>query len=131
MGPFLVEFTLQSQSRSKKKKSQHSIRRQAEMLPHQSNAATTGFPRNHYQTINCAPGSPHIFQRVLLTVLLFRPGRTSHCSNNNKLPNIHSLISAKARSYLPFKNGWNNLFQRLPSQLLMQNIKEAYQIWFE
>ena len=62
-GPLLPEFTLQSQSQSKKK--QHSRRRQAEMLPPEANAATTGYPRKVSPNHQCAPGSPHIFQRGL------------------------------------------------------------------
>ena len=104
---------------------------------------TTGHPRNHHQTINCAPGSPHKFQRdwkrgrlldnprVLVAVSFIRPGRTSHCSNNNKLSDIHSEVSANTGSCLPFNHGWNNLFQPLPSEFLRQNIKQAYQSGFE
>ena len=136
-----MEFTLQSQSGSKKTSIPDKDR------PRCSLPKLTPQQQDTHVTIT-KPSTVHLDNHILsegdwrrlrllgplrvsITLSRIIPCRTSHCSNNNKLSDIHSEVSANTGSHLPFKNGWNNLFQRLPSQLLMQNIKQAYQSGFE
>ena len=127
-GPLLAEFTLQSQSQSKKNSIPDEDRPRCsrpKLTPQQQDTHA-----KYHQTINVHLDH-HIFSkgdwrrarlsdhaRITITISLIRLSTTSHCSNNNKLTDIHSEVSANTESHLPFKSGRNNLFQPLPSQLL-------------
>ena len=103
-GPLLVKFALQSQSRSEK--NHHSSRRQQDTHVTITKASTVHLDHNIFSKRDWRRSRLLDHSRFPITVSLIRPGRTSHCSNNNKLLDIHSEVSANTRSYLPFKYGW-------------------------